>query len=107
MMFPPKKIYLFRLTSVFALFAVDFVIPQKGESLLEAYDKWRGWADAKVCCDYGFHVAVTWWSDMVAKEMETLTTEKGGSPVWDIDSLVPLKSGWDVKKANCNLAFID
>ena len=27
--------------------AVDFVIPQKGESLLGAYDKWRQWADEK------------------------------------------------------------
>ena len=28
-------------------FLVDFVIPQKGESLLAAYDKWRKWADEK------------------------------------------------------------
>lgn len=61
----------------FPYFAVDFVIPKKGESLLEAYDKWRGWADAKVCCDYGFHVAVTWWGDDTADEMEVLVKEKG------------------------------
>ncbi len=61
----------------FLYFSVDFVIPQKGESLLEAYEKWRGWADAKVCCDYGLHVAVTHWSDKVAQEMETLTKEHG------------------------------
>lgn len=46
---------------------LDFVIPQKGKSLLEAYDCWRKTADAKVCCDYSLHVAVTWWSDMVNK----------------------------------------
>ncbi|KAK3742135.1 hypothetical protein RRG08_008537 [Elysia crispata] len=56
---------------------IDFVIPQRGESLLDAYEKWRGWADAKVCCDYGLHVAVTWWSPEVAKEMEILSAEKG------------------------------
>ncbi|CAG5128274.1 unnamed protein product, partial [Candidula unifasciata] len=56
---------------------IDFVVPEKGESLLDAYEKWRGWADAKVCCDYGLHVAVTWWSDQVAKEMEVLSSEKG------------------------------
>ena len=28
-------------------FSVDFVIPAKGESLLEAYERWRGWADEK------------------------------------------------------------
>ncbi|XP_070564718.1 dihydropyrimidinase-like isoform X4 [Ptychodera flava] len=56
---------------------MDFVIPGKGESLLAAYEKWRGWADPKVCCDYSFHVAVTWWSSTVAEEMEVLTKEKG------------------------------
>ena len=58
-------------------FAVDFVIPKKGESLLEAYEQWRSWADEKVCCDYALHCAVTWWSDQVAQEMETLSKEKG------------------------------
>ena len=57
--------------------AVDFVLDQRGMSLLEAYDKWRGWADEKVCCDYGLHVGVTWWGDQVSREMETLTKEKG------------------------------
>ncbi|XP_045073598.1 dihydropyrimidinase isoform X2 [Coregonus clupeaformis] len=56
---------------------LDFVIPQRGTSLLEAYDRWRDTADAKVCCDYSLHVAVTWWSDKVKKEMETLAKEKG------------------------------
>ncbi|KAJ8299594.1 hypothetical protein KUTeg_023654 [Tegillarca granosa] len=56
---------------------IDFVLDQKGVSLLEAYDKWRDWADGKVCCDYGLHVAVTWWSDQVAKEMEILAKDKG------------------------------
>lgn len=56
---------------------IDFVLDQKGVPLLEAYDKWRNWADPKVCCDYGLHVAVTYWNDSVAKEMETLCTEKG------------------------------
>ena len=45
--------------------------------MLEAYDKWRGWADAKVCCDYGLHVAVTWWGPDTAQEMKTLVKEKG------------------------------
>ncbi|CAI5662828.1 unnamed protein product [Oreochromis niloticus] len=56
---------------------LDFVIPQKGKSLLEAHDRWREMADPKVCCDYSLHVAVTWWSDKVKKEMETLAREKG------------------------------
>lgn len=47
---------------------LDFVIPQRGKSLLEAYDQWRNTADPKVCCDYSLHVAVTWWSDQVKKK---------------------------------------
>ena len=27
---------------------VDMVVPEEGETLLEAYNKWRGWADDKV-----------------------------------------------------------
>jgi dihydropyrimidinase len=64
---------------------VDFVIPQKGQSLLEAYDQWRAWADPKVNCDYSFHVAVTWWSDKVAEEMEVLTKAKGDHAVLTCD----------------------
>ena len=30
---------------------VDMVVPDKEESLLEAYDKWRRWADDKVWSD--------------------------------------------------------
>jgi dihydroorotase-like cyclic amidohydrolase len=56
---------------------VDFVIPSKEQSLLEAYKQWRERADSKVCCDYGLHVAITHWDEQVAKDMETLTKEKG------------------------------
>lgn len=56
---------------------VDFVIPKKGESLLEAYDKWRSRADPKAVCDFGFHCAITWWSPQVSNEMEILSTTKG------------------------------
>merc|ERR1712198_432887 len=52
---------------------IDFVIPQKGESLLEAYKRWRGWADPKVCCDYALHMAVTYWNDQVAEELPLVT----------------------------------
>ncbi len=55
---------------------LDFVIPQKGKSLLEAYDCWRKAADPKVCCDYSLHVAVTWWSDKVNEQIIKHRTEK-------------------------------
>ncbi|XP_015448440.1 dihydropyrimidinase [Pteropus alecto] len=56
---------------------IDFAIPQKGSSLVEAFETWRSWADPKVCCDYSLHVAVTWWSDQVKEEMKILTQDKG------------------------------
>ncbi|XP_054709836.1 dihydropyrimidinase-like isoform X2 [Uloborus diversus] len=55
---------------------IDFVI-DKDSSLLEGYEKWRSWADEKVCCDYGLKVAVTSWNDKTESEMEILTKEKG------------------------------
>lgn len=57
---------------------IDFAVPDKGESLIETYNTWRELADEKVCCDYGLHVGVTWWSDETTKkEMEILCKEHG------------------------------
>ena len=49
---------------------IDFVIPDPQENILEAYKKWRGWAE-KAAGDYSFHVAITWWSEQVRKDMGT------------------------------------
>lgn len=68
---------------------IDFAIPPKGDSLVETYKTWRGRADPKVVCDYGLHMAVTWWDGkplpngdeefgQVGKEMEILTTPEYG-----------------------------
>ncbi|UYV65774.1 hypothetical protein LAZ67_3005428 [Cordylochernes scorpioides] len=56
---------------------MDFVVDKDEPSLVDAYEKWRSWADEKVCCDYGLHVAVTHWSEDVEKDMEILTRDKG------------------------------
>jgi len=55
---------------------IDFVIPDPQENILEAYKKWRGWAE-KAAGDYSFHVAITWWSEQVRKDMGTLVKEEG------------------------------
>ncbi|MBJ2140299.1 dihydropyrimidinase [Delftia acidovorans] len=55
---------------------IDFAIPDPQEPLLDAYRKWRGWAE-KAAADYSFHVAVTWWSDSVHADMGTLVREEG------------------------------
>lgn len=55
---------------------IDFVIPAPQQSLLEAFEQWKGWAE-KSAGDYSFHVAVTWWDDSVYEEMGTLVREHG------------------------------
>ncbi|CAG0915175.1 unnamed protein product [Notodromas monacha] len=56
---------------------IDMALPQKGESLLEAFEKWKQWAEDKACCDYALHVAVTWWGQQVAAEMDELVAKHG------------------------------
>jgi dihydropyrimidinase len=55
---------------------IDFVIPAPKEGLLDAYKKWRGWAE-KAAADYSFHVAVTWWDKSVHADMGTLVEKHG------------------------------
>ncbi|KAJ9537495.1 hypothetical protein OSB04_030228 [Centaurea solstitialis] len=54
---------------------IDFVIPVNG-SLSKGYESYV--EKAKVACmDYGFHMAITKWDDIVPKEMEIMVKEKG------------------------------
>tara|TARA_R110002096_G_scaffold436038_2_gene665787 strand:- start:49649 stop:51091 length:1443 start_codon:yes stop_codon:yes gene_type:complete len=55
---------------------IDFAIPSAGTSLISAYKQWSEWAQ-KSAADYSFHVAVTWWDESVAKEMEILAKDHG------------------------------
>jgi len=55
---------------------IDFVIPQPGQRLLDAYNQWQEWAE-KSAADYTFHVAITWWDNSVHEDMETLVREHG------------------------------
>ncbi|XP_029165813.1 dihydropyrimidinase isoform X1 [Nylanderia fulva] len=56
---------------------IDFAIPRKEESLVEAYERYRQTADEKVCCDYALHVAITSWSPKIKEEMAILTKDHG------------------------------
>ena len=55
---------------------VDFVIPNPQQSMLEALKQWQSWAE-KACMDYSFHIAVTWWGDKTADEMEAIVKTHG------------------------------
>jgi dihydropyrimidinase len=55
---------------------IDYVVPAKQQSLLEALALWKEKAKGAVA-DYGFHMAVTWYSDEVAREMTTCVHDEG------------------------------
>ena len=55
---------------------VDFVLPSPGQSLLDAMQMWHN-KSGRANCDYGFHMAITWWSEQVFSEMETIVRDKG------------------------------
>ncbi|KAB1227517.1 Dihydropyrimidinase [Morella rubra] len=54
---------------------IDFVIPVNGSLTagFEAYVK----KAKKSCTDYGFHMAITKWDEVVSNEMEIMVKEKG------------------------------
>jgi len=55
---------------------IDFAIPNPQQSLMEAYQTWRGWAE-KAASDYSFHMAITWWDETVWRDMGTLVQQEG------------------------------
>ncbi|KAI4340522.1 hypothetical protein MLD38_025349 [Melastoma candidum] len=54
---------------------IDFVIPVNGSLItgVEAYEK----KAKKSCMDYGFHMAITKWDEVVSQEMDIMVHEKG------------------------------
>jgi dihydropyrimidinase len=55
---------------------IDFCIPARGQSLLEALADWRE-RSKKAVADYTFHMAITGWSDKTAEEMRIVVQEHG------------------------------
>lgn len=57
---------------------VDFIIPKKGQDLVEAYEEWSARAAGEAICDYSFHCAITYWDDdKIPRGMTRLVQEKG------------------------------
>ncbi|CAB1335530.1 unnamed protein product [Coregonus sp. 'balchen'] len=57
---------------------IGHVLPEKNQSLLEAYEKTRSQADSKACCDYALHMGVrAEMESLVRAEMESLVRDKG------------------------------
>lgn len=55
---------------------IDYIVPAKEQSLLEALEVWKHKAKTAVA-DYGFHMAVTWYSEQVEKEMAVCVQQEG------------------------------
>jgi len=53
---------------------VDFIIPGRDASLVDALNAWKKKAE-KACCNYAFHCAVTCWNEKVSAEYELLANE--------------------------------
>jgi len=54
---------------------IDFIIQEKGKPLSDALDVWNG-RSAKAVADYGFHMAITEYTDAIADEISEMI-EKG------------------------------
>jgi len=55
---------------------IDFCIPNRGQSLLEALKLWNEKA-SKAVADYTYHMAITGWSDKTADEMRQVVEQHG------------------------------
>jgi dihydropyrimidinase len=55
---------------------LDFIVPENGQPLRDAYSEWRRRARPSVA-DYGFHIAVTRWDDQTETELRQLVEMEG------------------------------
>lgn len=56
---------------------IDFAIPNKGDSMIEALKTWDKKAKPKARCDFSYHAAVTDWNDQIAEEIPQIVKEHG------------------------------
>jgi dihydropyrimidinase len=55
---------------------IDFCIPARGQSLLDALHDWRE-RSKKAVSDYTFHMAITGWGERTAEEMRAVVEDHG------------------------------
>jgi len=81
---------------------IDFVIPVNG-SLTAGFESYEKKAK-KSCMDYGFHMAVTKWDEVVSKEMEIIVKEKGWFSIFAV-CLAQISSYMDLGVCSFGLLF--
>lgn len=55
---------------------IDFCIPNRGQSMLEALAAWKE-KSKKAVADYTYHMAITGWGDTSAEEMRKVVEQEG------------------------------
>ena len=55
---------------------IDFVIPARGQSLLDGFREWEAKSSIAVA-DYTYHMAITGWGEKTAEEMRVVVEDKG------------------------------
>ncbi|MCI8420360.1 MAG: dihydropyrimidinase [Oscillospiraceae bacterium] len=48
---------------------IDFAAPDKGEPLAAGLARWRGKAEGRCACDYGFHMTIDDWNGGISQEI--------------------------------------
>ncbi len=51
---------------------LDFATQGKGQTLVQGLAAWESKAAGKALCDYGFHMAITHWTDDIPAQMEEM-----------------------------------
>lgn len=51
---------------------LDYVCPERGETLHHALELWRQRADGRTYCDYGFHMTINDWNESIRSELPDL-----------------------------------
>jgi len=59
------------------VYAVDTVVADESESLLDAYERCESLYASASQCGYCLRVAVSHWSDHVRQDMQRLVNDKG------------------------------
>ena len=55
---------------------IDFATQERGEDLLFAVEHWNQKSQGKSSCDYGYHMAISEWNEVISRQMEEMT-QKG------------------------------
>ncbi|RME82579.1 MAG: dihydropyrimidinase [Planctomycetota bacterium] len=56
---------------------IDFVLPNRGESPKKALETWKSKSKGLSCCDYTYHMGVTWFNEEVEKELREIVEKEG------------------------------